>query len=147
MLRNVLKCCMIVCEVSGLSILDAFVPETGDIGSVFVSVTDYGMTFSKGAVEALGYPAFVRVYFDKKGKRMAIVPCGEEAGARKFARGGDTPQPGFVRWNDRKLLDQVNTLGGLDTSGKGVRVMGEYVEDEHLLVFNLKQTIPVRAKG
>ena len=129
-----------------MSILDSFVPENCDTGSIFVSITDYGMTFSKGSVEAIGFPAFVRVYFDQKGKRMAIVPCGNEEGARKFARGGDTPQAGFVRWNDKKLLEQINTLGGLENSGKGVRVLGEYIEDENLLVYNLKQTIPVRAK-
>ena len=130
-----------------MSVLDAFVPENVTDGSVFVSVTDYGMTFSKASVEALGFPPFVRVYFDRKGKRMAIVPCEEEEGARRFSRADGSAQAGFVRWNDKKLLAQVFTMAGLAPGGKGVRALGEYIAEENLLVYHLRDTVPLRERS
>ena len=58
----------------GVSILDSFVPEHMEGGNLFVSVTSYGMTFSKSSVEAVGFPKYVKVYFDRSGKRFAVVP-------------------------------------------------------------------------
>ena len=43
--------------------------------NIFVSVTNYGVTFSTGTVEALARPATVYVYFDSKNKRMALKAC------------------------------------------------------------------------
>ena len=130
-----------------MSILDGFVPENSGDGAIFVSVTDYGMTFSKTSVEVIGFPRYVKVFFDRKGKRMAIVPCSEENGARSFVRDSASPRAGFVRWNDKKLISQITSMGDLSIEGHGVRVLGEYVPEENLLVFNLKQTIPLRQKN
>ena len=130
-----------------MSILDDFVPEALRDSSVFISVTDYGITFSRDSVAMLGYPAFVRVYFDKKGKRMAVVPCESSEGARRFVKDGDLSGSGFVRWNDKRLLSQVYSLGALEPGGKGVRAMGEYVEEENLIVYDLKDTVPLRIRA
>ena len=130
-----------------MSVLDAFLPENSRPDSVFVFITGYGMTFSKSAVNLLGYPPFVRVYFDRKGKRMALTPCPEEEGARRFAKDPGTPRAGFVRWNDHRLLMQVCALGEIRTEGEGVRVQGEYYPEENVLVFNLKQTVPIRHRN
>lgn len=129
-----------------MSILEGFVPENSDSGVIFVSITSYGMTFSRASVEAVDYPRFVKVYFDRKGKRFAIVPAEEGDGSRSFAKDRSLPRAGFVRWNDKRLLAQVTALGSLDLGPNGIRVMGEYIPEENLLVYNLKQTIPIRAK-
>lgn len=147
-------CIEIVCEllydcreVSVMSVLDAFVPENSGMGAIFVSVTGYGMTFSKASVEALGFPRLVRVYYDRKGKRFAVAPSLREEGARTFVRDPEGPRAGFVRWNDRRLLDQVISLGALELGENGLRVMGEYVPGENILVYDLTRTVPVVGKG
>lgn len=76
---------------------------------------------------------------------LCVVPCGEENGARHFSRGGDAP--GFVRWNDRQLLAQVNALGGLETGGKGVRVLGEYIADKICLFSTCGRRFPFGRRG
>ena len=130
-----------------MSILDGFVPENGGDGTIFISVTNYGMTFSKASVEVLGSPRYVKVFFDRKGKRIAIVPCAEENGARSFARDPEASRSGFVRWNDKRLMAQIVSMGDLSIESHGVRVLGEYIPEENLLVYNLKQTIPLRQKN
>ena len=131
----------------GVSILDSFVPEYVEGGSVFVSVTSYGMTFSKSSVEVLGFPRTVKVYLDRSGKRFAVVPSEEAEGTRNCARDPGHPKSSFVRWNDKKLLNQLIAMGNLELGENGVRVQGEYVADENLLVFDLKKTQPIVGKN
>ena len=120
-----------------MSILDDFVPENDLNGVIFLSVAEYGITFSKSSVEALGYPLFVKVLFDWKGKRVAIQPTENKEGARYFVRNPDSDKASFVRWNDKKLLSQILALGGLELYGKTLRVSGEYIQEENVLIYSL----------
>ena len=59
--------------------------------NIFVSITNYGVTFSTGTVEALACPAAVYVYFASKNKRMALKasPAGERSGREGADKVGD----------------------------------------------------------
>ena len=121
-----------------MSVLDDFVPENDLNRAVFLSVAEYGITFSKSSVEALGYPRFVKVLYDRKGKRVAIQPTENKEGARLFVRKQDSDRASFVRWIDKKLLSQILALGGLELHGKTLRVFGEYIQEENVLIYSLK---------
>ena len=105
---------------------------------IFISITAYGLTFSKGAVEALDYPQYVHVLFDKNTTSMAIKSCEKDRQARVFVKNRNANRASFVRWNDKKLINFITQLGNLELASKGVRIQGDYFDDENVLIFNLK---------
>ncbi len=127
-----------------MGILDTFdLYRRGEGGKIFISITNYGMTFSKSCVEKLNYPEFVHVFFEQEGKRMAIAPCTEDSEARGFVRDQSAPRAGFVRWNDRKLIQHAVSLANIELGKRGVRIYGQYIADDNVLVFDLKVYTPI----
>ena len=116
-------------------------------GKIFISITNYGMTFSKSCVVKLNYPEFVHVYFEHDGNRMAVTPCEKDSEARNFVRDKDSIRAGFVRWNDRDLIQHIISLGNMTIGKKGVRVYGEYVSSDNVLVFDLPHYTPIGKKS
>ena len=115
---------------------------------IFVSFTRYGMAFSTSSVRLLGYPLYAEVYLDREGKRFAITP-GEKGDpdARAFVRNPEAKNASFVRWNERRLLHDLIDLGELNLGEKGVRVPGEYVESEKMIIYDLTKAEAIRGKG
>ncbi len=115
---------------------------------VFVSFTRYGMAFSTSSVKLLGYPLYAEVYLDRENKRFAITP-GEKGDpdAKAFVRDPEAKNASFVRWNERRLLHDLIDLGGLILGQKGVRVPGEYVESEKMIIYDLTKAEAIRGKG
>ena len=129
-----------------MSRLDGFkVYSRNDGGKIFISVTNYGVTFSKTSVEKLNYPEYVHVLFDDNGN-MAISPCAQDNEARVFVRNRDNVRAGFVRWNDKKLINYMIKLGGLKIGSKGIRMGGEYFPDENIVIYNLKDYAQINQK-
>ena len=121
-----------------MSRLDGFKVFTrNDGGKIFISVTNYGVAFSKASVEKLNYPEYVHVLFDDYGN-MAISPCEKDNEARTFVRNRNNVRAGFVRWNDKKLINYMIKAGGLSIGPKGIRVQGEYFPDENIVIYKLK---------
>ena len=127
-----------------MSVLDGFVEENCGTELVFITVTHYGLTFSKAAVESLGYPPYVRVYYDQKGRRMAVAATENTEGARPFVRDPDSPRAGFVRWTDKALLARVADMAGLNLGPENARFPGQYIPEENVLIMDLKKKEPVR---
>lgn len=115
---------------------------------IFVSFTRYGMTFSTSSVKLLGYPLYAEVYLDRENKRFAITP-GEKGDpdAKAFVRDPEAKNASFVRWNERRLLHDLIDLGELILGQKGVRVPGEYVESEKMIIYDLTKAESIRGKG
>lgn len=50
-----------------------------------ISISKYGIRFTKDVVESMGYPRYVSIYFSKNRKQLIFMPVAEEApGARRF---------------------------------------------------------------
>ncbi len=89
------------------------------------------------------------VFVDRKGKRLAVMPCSpdEDEEVRDFVRDPDSPNAGFVRWNDKKFLRDVIALGQLDLGEKGVRIMGEYQMENNAIIHDLNKAELITGRG
>lgn len=87
-----------------MSILDGFEAVGEKITSkITMTVMESSVRFSKGAVEALGCPAYVKLLVNDKQKKIAIQVCGaKDENAIRFCR------------NDRNKTGNTS----LDTAGK-----------------------------
>ena len=115
-------------------------------GNIFISVTNYGVTFSKASVESLDYPNYVQVLFDRRDFNMAIKPCEQNSEARIFVRDRNANRAGFVRWNDKKLIRYMIELADLQIGEKGIRIKGEYFHDENIIIYHLKDYSQIKYK-
>ena len=121
-----------------MSRLDGFEVYTRKAdGNIFISVTSYGVAFSKASVASLNFPGHVHVLFDKNAN-MAISPCEKDTTSRVFVKNPDSDRAGFVRWNDKRLIKHMIELADLNIGSKGIRIKGEYFADENILIYNLK---------
>ena len=130
-----------------MSVLDGFKLYRDDKNSIFVSVTAYGMTFSKAAVEYLDYVPYVHVYFDEEHKRFAVSPSKKDNDARVFVKDKNASRAGFVRWNDKKLINCLLKIGELELGENGIRVNGEYHNSEKVIIFDLNDYVPINGKN
>ena len=127
-----------------MSRLDGFEVYTRNIGgNIFISLTSYGVAFSKASVEVLNFPKYVHVLFDKNAN-MAITPCEKDKMARVFVKNPDSNRAGFVRWNDKRLINHIIELAELKTNYRGIRIKGEYFQDENILIYNLKNYVKIK---
>ena len=104
-----------------------------EFDDVFVSLNRYGIKFSTSSVKLLGYPLYAEVYLDRENKRFAV-------------RHPEAKNASFVRWSERRLLNDLIDLGGLTLGDKGVRVPGEYIESEKMIVYDLTKAEAIRGK-
>ena len=123
---------------------EIYTTNTG--GNIFISVTNYGVSFSKASVECLDYPEYVHVFFNRRENNMAIKPCEKDDEARVFVKNRDADRAGFVRWNDKKLIRYMIELADLKIGAKGIRIRGEYFSDENVLIYTLKNYSQIRHK-
>ena len=116
-------------------------------GKIFISITSYGLTFSKSCIDSLSYADYVHVLFEDDGVRMAVAPCNKDAEARTFVRDRNSPRAGFVRWTDRQLINYIIDLGGIEMGSKGVRIDGDYLASDNVLLFDLRNYTPLKGKS
>ena len=81
-------------------------------GKIFISITSYGITFSKSCVESLDYANFVHVCFENNGARMAVKPCKKDEKSRIFVKNRNSPRASFVRWTDKNLVAHLMSIAG-----------------------------------
>jgi len=104
-------------------------------GSASISVTSYGVGFSKSAVLRMSRCEYVISLIDYSGKRFAIQKCGkDDDGSTKFYHGQRNTS---VRWNNKELIKTLKTMMGWDLSKKAYKVDGEYIPNEQALIFDL----------
>ena len=108
-------------------------------GKIFISITNYGLTFSKTCVDCLDYPEYVHVWFDKTNARMAVSPCEKDLKSRVFVKKKNSPRAAFIRWNDKTLLNYLLMVGNIDLGPRGVRIPGEFSAEHNALIFNLSE--------
>ena len=106
-------------------------------GQIFLSITKYGILISAAVVNVLNHPETVSVYFNKAEKKMAI----KAQGAHNFA----SAKTKYVRWSSKRLKRAIEAVAGESITDK--RFLGEYFEDEQVVIFSLGDTAPVKKKS
>lgn len=125
--------------------LTGFEPLTIASGSMRMTITKNGVSFSKGALEKLRCTEYVCPLIDRAGKRFAIVPCDmNDQNAKKFYRGGSKADG--VRWNERDLILTFSNLIDKDLEKEGITVEGIYSEHEDALIFDFHDARPSRKR-
>jgi hypothetical protein len=107
-------------------------------GTPYASLTANGMTFNKGVVMKLGYPAKVKMLIDEEERLIAIQPCDEnDAKGTQFYKKKASGVLS-VRWNSRDLINKVSEIGGWDLSQSSYKINGTLLFEEGAMLFDLK---------
>lgn len=102
-------------------------------GSVSISVTKNGLTFSRQAVSQMEMAEYVNLLLNEEEHKLAIQYCDEKDKDKvRFAKDGNLN----VRWNNRVFLDNLLKLMNWEKD-KIYRIGGEYISSHKALLFNL----------
>lgn len=127
-----------------MSVLDGFdmCGETKE--KPFLTLRSNTLTFSKSSIDLLGKPEFVHAFIDTKNSRYAIQPCSKEQLALQFYV---EPKPGkqaIVRWANKDRISDLTEIVDIKKYPKGVRIYGDYIREENVIIYDLKDTKEVK---
>lgn len=132
-----------------MSILDSF-----KLVELITTRTDAVVTFAGGnnikfnsATHIdLGYPAYIQLFVDEKGKKFAIKVCKEnEPQAMKYSKpAGEQKYP--IKLTCAPAAKAVRKIMNWDDD-QGMNVPGAIFADEGVIIFALEQAYPVASKG
>jgi len=72
------------------------------LGAITVSIAEYGLTFSKAAVEVLGKPQYVMLAYDKNKRIVGVIPVDETEDKKiEFI---SKMKNGYVRINNKDFV-------------------------------------------
>lgn len=119
---------------------DFFNPKQGPI---IVSVADYGITFSKAAIEVMGRPKYIRIGFDKEKCVLGIMPINEEGELQvPFA---EKEKHGYIRINNKEivrfLMKYFDDNCVRNFGSKATRYLTYWDEEQALLVVNMRRPL------
>lgn len=107
------------------------------VGTISVSITDNGISFSKAAIVRMGKPEYVIFMIDEENKRIAIQKSEkDEEGAIKFYSEKNVIS---VRWNNKELLKTISQMMDWQLTGNIYRADGDYISSEVAIIFDLKK--------
>lgn len=94
----------------------------------------------------LGYPAYIQLFVDEKGKKFAIKVCKEnDPQAMKYSKpAGEQKYP--IKLTCAPAAKAVRKIMGWDDD-TGMNVPGAIFHDEGVIIFALEQAYPVASKG
>lgn len=109
-----------------------------------VTITQEGARFNATAAELLHYAPYVVLLLDRPDKQFALKPCDPgTAGCVRFFESGAKGQDGRtgVLWDHPNFLRVIAGIARWDLSMESFEVEGQYVEDEDVLLFDLKKAV------
>lgn len=94
----------------------------------------------------LGYPAYIQMFIDEKGKKFAIKVCKEnDLQAMKYSKpAGEQKYP--IKLTCAPAAKTVRKIMGWDDD-TGMNAPGAIFHDEGVIIFALEQAYPVASKG
>lgn len=108
-------------------------------GVPYVSVTNNGLTFNKSVIMKMNYPSTVKFLIDATEKQIAIQTCDEnEEKSIQFYK-PKTNGVISVRLNARDLINTISRITGWNLKDESYRVMGVYIPECSLMLFDLKE--------
>ncbi|PRX20130.1 hypothetical protein BX659_1369 [Orenia metallireducens] len=112
-----------------------------DTGAPVISIANYGINFSSGAIDVLGKPIYIKIGIDSENNILGIKPLQEEEdGVIKFIsreRQGNVriTSKDFIRFIKSKLLDEDI----IEDSAK--KYIAKWDKDNEILIINLNDPI------
>ncbi|REC32986.1 hypothetical protein CF160_11335 [Enterococcus pseudoavium] len=118
--------------------LENFKTYTVTSGLPTMTVSNYGVSFSKAAVVRLGKPEFVKLLVNSEEKMFAVQTSDssdEDANVfyRKKSNGVIT-----ARWNSKELLQTISKMMNWDLDNASYKVSGEYFPEDMAIIFDLR---------
>ena len=109
------------------------------LGKPFITLRNYFITFSKLAIEYLDYAPYIHMYINKE-KRIAVIQaCEHDAAAIPFFKEPEKGKQILVRIMNSQTSHRLMDVAGVDDCGKGIRYYGEYLPEDHAIVFDLSK--------
>lgn len=104
-------------------------------GLPYVSITDNGITFSKNAVIKMGKPKNVILLMNEEKKMIAVQICdANEEGSIQFFKNTKSIN---VRINNKDFIYTLSRLMNWNIKEEGYRVLGDWYENEQIMIFDL----------
>ena len=103
----------------------------------FLTLRETTITFSKLAVELLGYSPYIHMFTDNKRCLAAFVPCENDSSAIPFYKKPKEGKQLLVRVSGRERIKALMDAAGITDCGKGLRFYGYFIEEEKTLVIEM----------
>ena len=111
-------------------------------GIPYISITENGITFSKGVVAKLGRPSRVELLINDVDKQFIIRACNiNKTYSNAFYK--ESSKTKYVRWNNKNLLMTIENIMGCDLSKYAYHVDGQYISEEKAILFDLNNATKV----
>ncbi len=111
-------------------------------GVPYISITENGITFSKGVVAKLGKPSRVELLINDIDKQFIIRACNiNKICSNAFYK--ENSKTKYVRWNNKNLLMTIANIMDCDLSKYAYRVDGQYIIEEKAILFDLNNAVIV----
>ena len=104
-----------------------------------IVIEDNKLRFTKPVAIELGYPAFVRLLLDEKGKRMAIqVARGNESNVIKFSKDKETQKASII-YQNAVMVDMIRATMPDWKKGVKYRTKGILSKEDKAFIFDLNE--------
>ncbi|MDT8903182.1 hypothetical protein [Anaeroselena agilis] len=118
------------------------------LGTITVSIAEYGLTFSRAAVEVMSKPDYIVLAFDKEKQVIGVIPTSEsEPNKIEFI---SKLKNGYVRINNkdfiRFLMRYFQDSSEMFT-GRAIRYFSYWDEDNKALIVDLKRPLDSNDDG
>ena len=130
-----------------MPVIDEFELVGNDKERPFITLRNRSITFSKTGIEYLKFTPYVHMYLDRKGRRVAFTKSENDSAAIQFFQPPKEGRSVLVRISDKEKANMVMKIAQIQDCGKGIRYYGEWIPDEELLVFDLKDGQSISAKS
>lgn len=107
------------------------------LGKPFITLRDRSITFSKQAIEELKYAEYVHMFINKEDKIVVFQKCEQDDAAIPFYKEPKEGQQLLVRLTGKKNPARIMDIAGIKSCNNGIRIYGEYLEEDIAIVFDL----------
>lgn len=128
-------------------VLENFKIYTVTSGLPTMTVSSYGVSFSKAAVVRLGKPEYAKLLINSEEKIFAVQVSDEfDEDANVFYR-KKSNNVIAARWNSKELLQMISKLMSWDLGEASYKVSGEYYPEEAAILFDMKKAEVISNDG
>jgi hypothetical protein len=129
-------------KYAGMDIYQPTVDNVENFVPITVSIAEYGLTFSKAAVEVMGRPQYVMLAYDKTKRIVGVMPVSENESKKiEFI---SKIKNGYVRINTKDFVrflmkfypDNPQMFGS-----KATRYFSYWDEEQGMLIIDLKRPL------
>lgn len=120
-------------------VLENFKTYTVTSGLPTMTVSNYGVSFSKAAVVRLGKPEYAKLLINDEEKMFAVqVSDAFDEDANVFYR-KKSNNIITARWNSKELLQTISKMMSWNLEGASYKIAGEYYPEESAILFDMKK--------